>query len=231
MSGATTEVMPGAPPPARRSTLSHTRPRQVHSGSSARAEIDPSTCLITTLLSRLLRPRGDRPQKMPVAGHVAGAPPPARRSTPIQYPFHVLGTGSSARAEIDPCGSTVPPFQFRLLRPRGDRPAALSSRNVLREAPPPARRSTPDQACPEGLWRGSSARAEIDPVSYPPEAAAPRLLRPRGDRPGSALSFVAAGAAPPPAWRSTPIDWGRLPQTVGSSARAEIDPGPYQCRG
>ena len=93
------------------------------------------------------------------------------------------------------------------------------------QAPPLARRSTrsPRESRDGGF--GSSARAEIDRREGGVRRARDRLLRSRGDRPPSRADVEAKRAAPPLARRSTlPAD-ERVEAVVGSSARAEIDPG------
>jgi len=217
-----------APPPARRSTPAGGVAPANQNGSSARAEIDPRPPAACTGGSRLLRPRGDRPQPERRRRAIAWAPPPARRSTQLETAWREEETGSSARAEIDPPRAGRGGSPSRLLRPRGDRPAALviTTRSVA--APPPARRST---AALRGaragalLGRaGSSARAEIDPLTANSFLSRVGLLRPRGDRPEAPKGLLWHGTAPPPARRSTRIHPLARKDTQGSSARAEIDP-------
>ena len=72
--------------------------------------------------------------------------------------------------------------------------------------------------------RGSSAHAEIDPIPTPSRPCAPRLLRPRGDRPDVEDENDRLREAPPPTRRSTRQHLGSWAHHAGSSAHAEIDP-------
>jgi len=174
-----------APPPARRSTRIASACESKTAGSSARAEIDPSSTARSTRSARLLRPRGDRPSAGSPPEVRRMAPPPARRSTPARRPAAPVLYGSSARAEIDPRKTQARKGVRRLLRPRGDRPISSCTSSTGNAAPPPARRSTrmAQQLVAEG--HGSSARAEIDPSSHHTLEARCWLLRPRGDRPSN----------------------------------------------
>src|SRR5258705_295094 len=107
---------------------------------------------------RLLRPRGDRPLFTVLRAHLKSAPPPARRSTPLQPPPRPPHIGSSARAEIDPGSAPDDADSDRLLRPRGDRPSEVLVVPPQKSAPPPARRSTRVGAHGHGRRHGSSAR-------------------------------------------------------------------------
>ncbi|GEM_PF-1164975 len=177
-----------APPPARRSTHASIFDGSWDDGSSARAEIDPSSGGSSSSARRLLRPRGDRPDSDNSKFRTSRAPPPARRSTFVQTVDSGTSRGSSARAEIDPGTTATGPAPARLLRPRGDRPNPEQDLEGEGVAPPPARRSTQIATGPTLADAGSSARAEIDPGSTQSARSIPRLLRPRGDRPKARLA-------------------------------------------
>ena len=67
--------------PARRSTLKTALESPKPRGSSARAEIDPSSPTAWASSPWFLRPRGDRPAFVPTTNGRMQVPPPARRST------------------------------------------------------------------------------------------------------------------------------------------------------
>src|SRR5690606_21537458 len=98
--------------------------------------------------------------------------------------------GSSARAEIDPRPDRRHDHRHRLLRPRGDRPLIARELGLADKAPPPARRSTPGGRTTAPGWRGSSARAEIDPGAAVAATTTEGLLRPRGDRPAHRVRLL-----------------------------------------
>src|SRR5258706_12561104 len=84
-------------------------------------------------------------------------------------------------------------------RPRGDGPYEVTSREVLKEAPPPARGWT--RRHQDGLLavQGAPARAGMDP----PLAVRCWLWlgrpRPRGEGPAGSMFLGGAASAPPPA--------------------------------
>ena len=113
--------------------------------------------------------------------------------------------GSSACAEIDPVSPELGTVVQRLLRLRGDRPVILRFPGCPAEAPPPARRSTLLPLRKLVSPSGSSACAEIDPLTYDDKHLPKGLLRLRGDRPLIIGLGVGAVKAPPPARRSTRV--------------------------
>ena len=151
-----------APPLARGSTWRACSVRQAGCGSPARAGIDPFRAGVTRYEEGLPRSRGDRPG--PGCRHVRRrqAPPLARGSTPADAEGPADGTGSPARAGIDPRRAVRFRLRSRLPRSRGDRPRQRLKQTTAVAAPPLARGSTRCH-CP-ACWcgRGSPARAGID---------------------------------------------------------------------
>ena len=170
-----------ASPPTRRSTRSMQMVRIFLTGFSAHAEIDPSQRPPRTRCWRLLRPRGDRPERRVAFGRNLKASPPTRRST---HEFGLLAprvSGFSAHAEIDPDRTGDHEPIDGLLRPRGDRPGVGKIGRRQTEASPPTRRSTPiGRRCDSG-HAGFSAHAEIDPIFDKVAPHLTGLLRPRGE--------------------------------------------------
>ena len=90
--------------------------------------------------------------------------------------------------------------------------------------PPHARRSTRPDKRYRSVLEGSSARAEIDPGFRARAFVNCGFLRTRGDRPALYLAAVFLAMVPPHARRSTFLLLVGNRRSVGSSARAEIDP-------
>ncbi len=179
---------------------------------------------------RLPRTRGDRPWFMVRPLPLLAAPPHARGSTRCLLLGRCRGLGSPARAGIDPSWSRRSRSSTRLPRTRWDRPQMVQEGFDEFLAPPHARGSTPGVApsSPARAWidpapphaRGSPARAGIDPFPATPSW----LPRTRGDRPVIEAVDRLVKTAPPHARGSTPDDVRAVHGTVGSPARAGIDP-------
>ena len=212
-----------APPRSRRSTRPPRGDAHADGGSSALAEIDPSSSTARATRGGLLRARGDRPVRpRPVRG-ARSAPPRSRRSTPSAVTSRRAERGSSALAEIDPWLVMAGRGFGRLLRARGDRPLATIALIVAALAPPRSRRSTHDLLPDERLLHGSSALAEIDPPCARASRRRPWLLRARGDRPSQNALSASFTMAPPRSRRSTRAPQRGSVADDGSSALAEID--------
>ena len=173
----------GVPPPTRRSTPVSWFASLCARGSSAHAEIDPSSLRDMAALSWFLRPRGDRPFWKVRDDAEFLVPPPTRRSTPGKGFAVDVVPGSSAHAEIDPSRFRNQDAPCRFLRPRGDRPDWGKPQALALLVPPPTRRSTRAPGLLEAVKLGSSAHAEIDPRPRRRLLSGGRFLRPRGDRP------------------------------------------------
>ena len=213
-----------APPRERRSTPRRQSDLHPDGGSSARAEIDPTSRRASASRTGLLRASGDRPVSRFVAPDPGEAPPRERRSTPGPVAVGQGGVGSSARAEIDPRATCGGRTGRRLLRASGDRPVAMGSSVVSFAAPPRERRSTLHLFTHRSAREGSSARAEIDRNRGRRVVAGRGLLRASGDRPQRRTSPEDSSTAPPRERRSTRHDTTSPSTASGSSARAEIDP-------
>src|SRR5690606_9172914 len=107
---------------------------------------------------------------------------------------------------------------------RGDGPVRLSAMPVASRAPPHARGWTASAEALARAYRGSPARAGMDPFRSAAALRPPRLPRTRGDGPAAAAPFVQAGVAPPHArgWTRPGTRWPC--SELGSPARAGMDP-------
>ncbi len=212
------------PPHARRSTRTWPGPPPRSRGSSARAEVHPSTDPLASAATRFLRTRGGPPSARSGGVNSTWVPPHARRSTlRIVQVFGSAG-GSSARAEVHPtriyCSSSARGF----LRTRGGPPCGSWAPGVNQKVPPHARRSTLTMTTKTLTPWGSSARAEVHPWTTRAWSMAPGFLRTRGGPPRTQSTWGRGGRVPPHARRSTrSTDW-RSTDSAGSSARAEVHP-------
>ena len=213
-----------APPPTRGSTLRAPGFRPGDGGSPAHAGIDRCGFWVSCWLTRLPRPRGDRPYSTRAHNVRASAPPPTRGSTfpkPTErHGYH----GSPAHAGIDLERLAGERCKRGLPRPRGDRPVAAVQTVAQIVAPPPTRGSTPAPSDCTMQWKGSPAHAGIDLPSVCSRSSRQRLPRPRGDRPCSSAISCAARMAPPPTRGSTPFSACPQCMRFGSPAHAGIDP-------
>jgi len=213
-----------APPHARGSTLAVGRGNGRASGSPARAGIDPHPRSAGDLPGGLPRTRGDRPLAAVISRFRTAAPPHARGSTRDLSARGCDLAGSPARAGIDPTSSPLRAGFAWLPRTRGDRPCRGRGSSSAGSAPPHARGSTRRRAALPEAARGSPARAGIDPCSTRRDWIGTGLPRTRGDRPCPSFCWATSSVAPPHARGSTPAKVSTPPDTVGSPARAGIDP-------
>ena len=234
-----------APPPTRRCARGAVLERVDHRGSSAHAEMRPRRTSVTRasprLLrlrpgcrrssprgGRLLRPRGDAPAWVQWGTTEVGAPPPTRRCAGRgnESPRHT--TGSSAHAEMRPCGGSSRRRPDRLLRPRGDAPLQAWDTNLVMRAPPPTRRCARNPATQSVASAGSSAHAEMRPSRSKRLSELGGLLRPRGDAPASICTSRVPSRAPPPTRRCARVHRPREAAAAGSSAHAEMRPWTFR---
>ena len=192
-------------------------------GSPASAGIDPRTADAGSRASWLPRIRGDRPSPSSFQCLHRMAPPHPRGSTLVTRLVSVLPMGSPASAGIDPIPSRPPSPSSRLPRIRGDRPSGRWCIPRPWKAPPHPRGSTPCGLRQPGYAHGSPASAGIDLPRCPPDPAACRLPRIRGDRPTPCSTRMLPFVAPPHPRGSTLQAAGLGLVVDGSPASAGID--------
>ncbi len=221
-----------AAPRTRRSTRPVLGPDGPCGGCSAHAEIDPARTVSAPSRFGLLRARGDRPAGSGSGGKTISAAPRTRRSTLGDERRCSRFDGCSAHAEIDPPRLRSRSTRRRLLRARGDRPLRGYWPLHGRAAAPRTRRSTardPDGRAAAAADGGCSAHAEIDPNPHHGWGWSARLLRARGDRPGSESASSRQWWVAPRTRRSTLRRPTAGDRRRGCSAHAEIDPR-HRCR-
>ena len=240
-----------APPPTRRCAVGAAGLPVGDRGSSAHAEMRPSSACAGRRSTRLLRPRGDAPETRRHERTQQGAPPPTRRCADAFGVTPESPHGSSAHAEMRPRPRRPSRALPRLLRPRGDAPSRRRLICAPASAPPPtrrcARRRWPHHLTTRGLLRPrgdaplSHCAHSISNPAPPPTRrcaafgscstfGATGLLRPRGDAPAWVQWGTTGVGAPPPTRRCAPCARRRAPRTRGSSAHAEMRPRPPQRR-
>ncbi len=212
------------PPPTRRCTPLSDSVLSHRGGSSAHAEMHPSSSATSTARTGFLRPRGDAPTPPTSDTRTPMVPPPTRRCTDVGGQSAAADLGSSAHAEMHP--ATTPPASTRrwFLRPRGDAPPGRILRALGRMVPPPTRRCTHADTRGGGFSLGSSAHAEMHRRSAMSERRSARFLRPRGDAPDVLVARGHDAAVPPPTRRCTVTIAARVCAAWGSSAHAEMHP-------
>ncbi len=217
------------------------------SGSPARAGMDPRSLLATGRSAGLPRASGDGPCRR-VRRVLRVVAPPRERGWTFDVPCRFdFDQGSPARAGMDPAWSDVDgatnrlprasgdgPFrghadaptheQLRLPRASGDGPQYGSGVLKPAGAPPRERGWTVSQLGAGRQGRGSPARAGMDPRYTPSGDAVTRLPRASGDGPSPNAASGFLCAAPPRERGWTPAVECRLDGTVGSPARAGMDP-------
>ena len=156
-------VWSGAPPPTRGSSLRWRLDDAFQSGSPAHAGIVPSLSRPIDPMTRLPRPRGDRPALGRLFRRRSRAPPPTRGSSRHGIGLRALLSGSPAHAGIVPRHTVCRASKSGLPRPRGDRPTGISGETIAPWAPPPTRGSSLRRAHPVEPHRGSPAHAGIVP--------------------------------------------------------------------
>ncbi len=210
------------PPPTRRCTLALRDAGPRSTGSSAHAEMHPSTRNPRRLSGGFLRPRGDAPEHPKPAKAFRGVPPPTRRCTRVHRTRGDHRAGSSAHAEMHRSPEGSPSSRTRFLRPRGDAPAWDWLAVEPTRVPPPTRRCTLDPPVVLSRRVGSSAHAEMHlNLAIDPGTRA-RFLRPRGDAPLIACPLALLFTVPPPTRRCTPRLLVLHERAAGSSAHAEM---------
>ncbi len=177
-------------------------------------------------LAGFLRPRGDAPERASPSARAQWVPPPTRRCTRRRASSPRSPSGSSAHAEMHRCADRDVGRAVGFLRPRGDAPHPMSVSNREVEVPPPTRRCT--RAFDDGgrVLGGSSAHAEMHRRRLPRRDVGQRFLRPRGDAPATIIVSKRAAGVPPPTRRCTRGDPETEGEHRGSSAHAEMHPGP-----
>ncbi len=171
------------PPPTRRCTGGAAWMTSISRGSSAHAEMHPTTSVRRSGRRRFLRPRGDAPVARLQRRLAPAVPPPTRRCTDQRLPIARLAHGSSAHAEMHRDRARPRRGGARFLRPRGDAPVEALSRGLQLLVPPPTRRCTHDVGAQRLCPSGSSAHAEMHPRRRASVRPPRRFLRPRGDAP------------------------------------------------
>ena len=153
------------PPLARRCADSRDQWPWTRVGSSARAEMRPSEAGLQATDDGFLRSRGDAPHLSREVSRKVLVPPLARRCAFFRCRLLFAGVGSSARAEMRPCEMLPRGAGIWFLRSRGDAPHldTSGSRNLL--VPPLARRCAPRYRRMPMKVYGSSARAEMRPLT------------------------------------------------------------------
>ena len=149
------------PPLARRCARECDCARYGRCGSSARAEMRPSTCRGGVSGCRFLRSRGDAPFRELVGPMTDEVPPLARRCARGMVYARPIPIGSSARAEMRRKQRGDQSRAHGFLRSRGDAPSPASAPCARKTVPPLARRCAFDTDHLPDHPRGSSARAEM----------------------------------------------------------------------
>ena len=177
-------------------------------------------------VARLPRTRGDGPVPGNIPPRFSVAPPHARGWTRIGTSSRAAQEGSPARAGMDPRVTQADRMRMGLPRTRGDGPQDHQNIPVGLLAPPHARGWT---ECHRMTWRkykGSPARAGMDPVLIGIILLTKRLPRTRGDGPLEGLVRRRCAEAPPHARGWTPFSGKHGTGRHGSPARAGMDRHP-----
>ncbi len=216
-----------APPHARGWTLRGCCRHSPRRGSPARAGMDPRRLAVRGTCTRLPRTRGDGPLAKRRDTPPKRAPPHARGWTPNDVVRQLCAWGSPARAGMDPPPPSAWPSRLGLPRTRGDGPATKREAMSHRTAPPHARGWTRHEERSHESPHGSPARAGMDPRRAARWAAARGLPRTRGDGPKLLSDYRPLVQAPPHARGWTLARAVGLEGSIGSPARAGMDPtGP-----
>ncbi len=193
-------------------------------GSSAPAEMRPSRRSRRAWTSRFLRPRGDAPTCSGMMLNGVRVPPPPRRCASRARSWARRSGGSSAPAEMRPLVGRSGRAHRRFLRPRGDAPPPCNSDRFAGSVPPPPRRCAASSGYGLAESSGSSAPAEMRPITASASYSQSRFLRPRGDAPGASTWLVIRTPVPPPPRRCA-LRFLKLSDFLkGSSAPAEMRP-------
>ena len=152
------------PPLARRCAFLERFLSATNNGSSARAEMRPIASMAHALDLGFLRSRGDAPCTSASGAFLNSVPPLARRCAAAHAFDPVVGSGSSARAEMRPCAPLSAVLGSWFLRSRGDAPHVASPTAGSSAVPPLARRCASWCARLRPRAAGSSARAEMRPA-------------------------------------------------------------------
>ncbi len=214
-------VLP-VPPLTRRCALPRCLRCGAGRGSSAHAEMRPSTIRGTTAHGGFLRSRGDAPHVQNFVVAHAPVPPLTRRCALRGHRRELRAHGSSAHAEMRPSVRVHESDFLGFLRSRGDAPSTRPCGVRGRAVPPLTRRCAAGVRLRERRVVGSSAHAEMRPSSWRRTAPRSGFLRSRGDAPTRPIGPEHAYGVPPLTRRCAQpggLSHGSHP---GSSAHAEM---------
>ena len=219
---AGTATADGVPPLTRRCARDDRAPRGRREGSSAHAEMRPSSRTGPAGSTWFLRSRGDAPHVFDRCLPNRVVPPLTRRCAADWPRGDTTRRGSSAHAEMRRRLGMALGGRRGFLRSRGDAPCAESL--ALRRAlvPPLTRRCAHVLQAYTRQARGSSAHAEMRRKRSVHHRWCARFLRSRGDAPSGARRGRAWSTVPPLTRRCARavLRWYGL--AYGSSAHAEM---------
>ncbi len=227
-------------PPPTRGWPRHQPLRHVHhAGAPAHAGMALGDAGAKSRKTRCPRPRGDGPAERWGPGPLGQVPPPTRG---WPFPGRLLTghmVGAPAHAGMAPETGPLARRADRCPRPRGDGPGSITPTALDFSVPPPTR------GWPRLAWHhgggsgGAPAHAGMAP-SFPCAAnTCPRCPRPRGDGPGTTLTWQVSAEVPPPTrgwppharsdrrWaEGAPAHAGMAPDAAGRGALSPRCPRP-----